>query len=269
MNNENKALFFGIEAVSPWPTSLPQGRLIHEKERHATLAFLGKSDLKELTMQLNSFPLPPFKAGLAGVFDKCLFLPMKRPHVVCWRVDFAETLNSLEIYQKTLSVWLNSIGFPVLNYEDNLWLPHVTIARQPFEFEPWKKYFTPHPAIFKAIHLYQSIGNLRYSPVWSFQLAKPWIEIEHTADIAFLINGESLQQIYRHALLALAFKFPQLLLHLPKYSEITSLDDIVILLNNGIALCDRHVGCLFKAVCFHGELEKHNSILHWEMIVDV
>nr|MBA3603172.1 hypothetical protein [Parachlamydiaceae bacterium] len=119
MNNEIRPLFFGIEANSPWPTSLPPGRLIQEQERHATLAFLGETDSNKLAPHLDAFPAPLFKAGLAGVFDKCLFLPKKHPHVVSWHVDFGETLNSLEIYQKSLSKWLNSIGFPVANHEDN------------------------------------------------------------------------------------------------------------------------------------------------------
>ena len=268
MNNHFKPLFFGLEAISPWPAFLPHGRLIQEHERHATLAFLGETDWEMLGPKLDAIPIPPFGAGLAGVFDKSLFLPTRHPHVVSWHVDFSETLNTLEIYQKTLSNWLNTIGFPVSDHDQN-WLPHVTLARQPFEFEAWKICFTPQPVVFKAIHLYQSVGNLRYHPLWSLPLVNPWDEIEHTEDIAFLLRGESLQQIYRHAQLALAFKFPELLLHLPTNSELSSLDDVVILLNEAIALSDQEVGCPFKAVSFHGEVENINDVLHWEMIVDV
>jgi 2'-5' RNA ligase len=268
VNKENKRLFFGIEATSPWPHSFPHGRLIQEHNRHATLAFLGEADWNKLAPQLDKFPIPTFKAGLAGIFDKCLFLPKKHPHVVSWHIDFAETLNPLEIYQKTLSKWLNTLGFNVSEHEGN-WLPHVTIARQPSELETWQSTFVPLPVIFKGIYLYQSVGNSNYHPLWSLPLTQPWDEIEHTADIAFVIRGESIQQIYRHAVLALAFKFPPLLLHLPNHSELANLDDVVILLNDAISLSDREVGCPFKAVSFHGELEKINEILHWEMIVDV
>jgi 2'-5' RNA ligase len=268
MEREANSLFFGIEAVAPWPHSFPKGRLIHEGERHATLAFLGKVDWSKLSPLLSSFPKPEFKVGLAGIFDKTLFLPKRHPHVVSWHIEFFETLVALVNYQKQICNWLIGIGFPPHSHEDG-WLPHVTLARQHFDLEAWKAAFTTLPVFFNAIHLYESVGNLRYTSLWSFPLPFPWTEIEHTADIAFIIRGQTLQQIYRHALLALAFKFPQLLSHLPVSIDPTSLDDVIILLNEAISLADQAVGCPFKAVSFHGELENFENILYWEMIVDV
>lgn len=262
------SLFFGLEATSPWPSSLPRGKLILEQHRHATLAFLGAVDWEKLAEVLDSIPSHPFRAGLAGAFDKNLFLPKRHPNVTCWHVDFFDALEPLEKYQKSLNHWLKASGFSPDHREQN-WLPHVTLARQPFDLESWKKHFAPLPVLFKFMHLYQSIGNSEYNKLWSLQLPLPWNEIEHTADIAFQIRGETLQQVYRHALLALAFKFPPLLLYLPTSSELFTLDDIVILLNEAIALADQKVGCPLKAVSFHGEIEKLNDILCWEMIVDV
>lgn len=267
MAKEANSFFFGLEAWAPWPHSLPKGRVLQEHDRHATLAFLGKADQAKLCPFLKEFPKPPFKAGLAAVFDKSLFLPKKHHHVVSWHVNFFETFVSLENYQKEISNWLTNIGFPPNSHEEG-WLPHVTLARQPFDLDAWKVAFRPLPVLFKAIHLYESVGNLRYNSIWSLPLPLPWIEIEHTADIAFIIHGATLQQIYRHAHLALAFKFPQLLTYLP-ISQPSSLDDVIILLNEVIAHADQAVGCPFKAVSFHGELQDLDTILTWEMIVDV
>lgn len=268
MHQETRRLFFGLEAISPWPVSFPKGRIIQEQERHATLAFLGEVDWKKILPMLSEIPKPIFKAGLAGVFNKNLFLPPRHPHVVCWHVDLAESLKGVENYQKQLTKWLESAGFHLSHREPN-WLPHVTLARQPFDEEAWKNSFTPLPVVLNALHLYQSMGSSHYRQLWSQSIPLPWEEIEHTADIAFIIRGESLKQIYRHALLALAFKFPSLLEHLPPSADILTLDEIIILLNDAIAQADQAIGCPFKAVAFHGDLNICNDILAWEMIVDV
>ncbi len=42
---EEKRLFFGAEVSAPWPKELPQGRVLEEKARHLTLAFLGETRL--------------------------------------------------------------------------------------------------------------------------------------------------------------------------------------------------------------------------------
>ncbi|MBA3238004.1 MAG: hypothetical protein H0T62_06590 [Parachlamydiaceae bacterium] len=268
MERETNSLFFGLEAIAPWPHSFPKGRLIHEHERHATLAFLGKVSLDKISPLLSSFPKPEFKVGLTGIFDKKLFLPQRHPHVVSWHIDFFEVFVSLENYQKQISNWLIENGFSPQSHEEG-WLPHVTLARQPFDQDAWNEAFMALPVFFNAIHLYESVGDLRYSSLWSLPLPFPWTEIEHTADIAFIIRGETLQQVYRHAILALAFRFPQLLSYMPASCDLNSLDDVIILLNEAVSLADQAVGCPFKAVSFHGELENFDHISYWEMIVDV
>ena len=55
--------------------------------------------------------------------------------------------------------------------------------------QEWLDHFTPLPFFVKAIHLYQSLGNLQYQSLWESPLLSPFEELEHTADIAFLIRG--------------------------------------------------------------------------------
>lgn len=268
MSGTQKRLFFGLKATSPWPLELPSGRLLHQDERHATLAFLGNTDWEKLSAQLAKIPIPSFDAGLGAIFDKIMFLPRRSPHVVCWHADFYETEVNIENYQKKLAAWLKEGGFlPITEHEK--WLPHVTLARAPFDWHAWKTSFLPLPVIFDSIHLYESIGNLRYSTLWSLPLSLPFEEIEHTADMAFIIKGKTLSQIYLHAVVALAFRFPDILMYLPPFPTPSSLDDIIMSLNEAVANADQAVGCPFKAVSLHGEIEEYSNYLQWEMIVDV
>jgi len=269
MKQEAHSFFFGLQAACPWPDPLPHGRCLQENDRHATLVFLGKIDPQPLFPHLAEFPAPPFKAGLAGIFDRYLFLPEHHPRVVCWHVDFSEALKALEEYQKHLMAWLKKLDiFKESHLDEREWLPHVTIARSPFDCKAWAESFRPLPVIFTKIHLYESIGNLRYVPVWTLPLVAPWDEIEHTADMAMIVRGETLPQLYRHAQMALAFKFPEILSFLPA-STPSSLDDIIMLLNEAIAHADQKIGCPFKAVSFHGKIEIRDQTLCWEMIIDV
>jgi 2'-5' RNA ligase len=268
MDKDIKRLFVGMEATAPWPKAMPAGRTIHEAERHATLAFLGSVDWHELKPLMGEFPSPTFPCGVVGIFDKILFLPKHHPHVVSWQVNLLSMSAPMAAYQKTIANWLSYRGF-LPSEKDQTWLPHVTLAREPFEFTHWRTSFTPLPVVFKAIHLYESLGHSRYYPLWSLPLIEPWLELEHTADIAFEIHGSCLSDIYTHAHTALAFQYPSFVKFMPQDPTFDNLDDVIITLNESIALCDATLGCPFKAVSWHGELIPQDTYLKWEMIVDV
>lgn len=267
MDLEQKRVFFGLEVQAPWPKSLPQGRLLNESQRHLTLAFLGKINYNLLKKTLQSIPLPSFKVGFAGKFDQCLFLPLHHPRVVAWHIDFMEEKSPLDAYYEQLIKWLQDKGFkPDTRHSFN---PHVTIARAPFNKHAWENAFLPLPCLLNNIHLYESKGQLQYEPVWSFPLESPFEEISHIADVAYWVRGENYDHLYRHAGIALAFSFPEMLPYLEKRDGIHSLDEVIICLNELVAKIDREINCPFKAVSFHSRLEEKNKILHWEMIVDV
>jgi len=268
MENNQKRLFFGMEVTAPWPAKLPHGRLLDEAHRHMTLAFLGDIDFSKLSPLLNDFPLPPFQIGLVGLFDQCLFLPKRHPHVVAWHIHWLDDASPMSAYQKTCAEWLQERSFdPHVRGE---FLPHVTICRAPFDEKKWRKAFTPLPVIIQSIHLYESIGKLQYVPIWSHDLRSPFEEIEHTADVAFKILGENFQQLHHHAEIALAFKFPELLPYLSEAKKEEDIDDIIIALNRIVTQADSEIGCPFKAVSFHGGVtQKPDNTLEWEMIIDV
>src|ERR1700722_13001954 len=160
MEEKSQRLFFGFEAEAPWPEQFPAGRLLDKNCRHMTLAFLGQAPFLKLAQHMETFPIPPFRVGIAGKFDKIVFLPEKKPRVVAWHVDWFDDAISLTGYHQALISWLQKQGF----YPDSRkeFLPHVTICRVPFDPHQWKKRFIPLPMVIKNIHLYESIGQLKY-----------------------------------------------------------------------------------------------------------
>jgi len=269
---EKKRVFFGLEVTAPWPEELPAGRMIEAKRRHLTLAFLGDVDCASLLKSLPKMPLPAFEVGFVGKFDEIMLLPRAaQPHVVSWRVCWLENVELLIAYQQQLSLWSVSEGF-VGKAEKN-WLPHVTLCRQPFQPQQWRENFQPLPLVCQTLHLYESTGSLHYEPLWSLSLQAPFEEIEHTADIAFILRATTMAGLYAHAQAALAFDFPALLPYLQFSSlmatEIKTTEDIVLALNAIIAIADGQIGVPFKAISFHGKLKQEGSLLAWEMIVDV
>ncbi len=254
-------LFFGFEIDVPWPHEYPIGRLLSEKERHITLAFLGFVDPIPLQESIERIPLPPFSISPIGVCNQVLFLPEKHPRTVSWHIGWLSKELEILHYRSELLKWLQKIGYRL---DNRPFTAHVTIARMPFEKEGWLQTFTILPCMIKALHLYESIGNLHYPSRWKFPLQPAFEEFEHTADLAFFIHAQTLQELYCHAALALSFKFPPLVQYI-KMQNPKDLYDVIQGLNQLIATADQELGCPFKAVSYHGQF-KENS---WEMIVDV
>lgn len=263
---ENKRLFFGLEVNSTWPENLPKGRLLQEHERHLTVAFLGNVPYAKVKNFLKDIPKPPFKVGFAGYFDDILFLPPRFPKVVAWHANWLESSQTLNTYCKQLKSALEKHGFSIDKRE---LLSHVTLCRAPFMPKEWRKAFVSLPCIATHLHLYESLGNLHYQPIWTHAIQAPFEEIEHTADIAFHIYGEKISQLFTHAQIALAFRFPPLISFM-RNIEVNSLEEIIIYLNQLVTQADAELGCPFKAVSFHGNIsEEPDKTLKWEMIVDV
>jgi RNA 2',3'-cyclic 3'-phosphodiesterase len=252
-----RRLFFGLEVVAPWPAELPKGRVLPEEGRHMTLVFLGNVEWEELEARLDQVPPLPMRVGAVGVTDECLLLR----NVVAWHVNLFEQGDVVDGYYQTLRRFCEGT-------DEREWRAHITMARKPFDGPAWKKAFEPLPVAIKGMHLYESTGNLTYVPVRSWEMAAPFLEVPHTADIAFEVRGESVQQIFLHAAVALAFEFPPLLGYMGEV-EVVDLDDVIIALNDLVARADADVGVPFKAVSFAGELRKFDGLLEWEMIVDV
>lgn len=266
--HENKRLFFGFETSAPWPSELPEGRLLDESIRHLTIVFLGQTNYTKLQKALPTIPEPPFKIGPVGKFVKCLFLPKRHPSVVAWEVEWFEHYIDFASYQKKLLEWLTHFGISFDVKES--FLPHVTICRKPANKKNWADSFSILPMMIKSLNLYESLGFSKYQALWSYPILPAFDELSHTADIAFRIHGESLAQIFLNAYVSLAFKYQPVLNYPIDFNKVSNLDEIIIELNDLITKIDGEIGCPFKAISFHGELvTDKNGIMNWEMIVDV
>lgn len=266
MNEEKRRIFFGFSVEAPWQSTYPKGRIIAEATRHITFAFLGNILYPPLEKELVHFPPPDFKIGPTGLCDRLLFLPKKEPRVVALHVSWLSGKEKIASFHQTVLHWLESLGYPV---DRRPFLPHITIARAPFEEADWEKTFEKLPTMITGIHLYESLGGLHYQTIWKLPLLPPFEEFEHTADIGFHVRGNSLQELYHHGALAMSFKFPPFLSFI-KQEEIQDIQDIIRLLNKKIAECDLEIGCPFKAVSYHGKIRiDSDQMMHWEMIVDV
>ena len=264
---DKKRLFFGAEVHAPWPKELPDGKILRECDRHLTLAFLGNVSYQHVVDLLPTFPLPPLTVGLIGQFDKCLSLPIKHPHVIAWHIDWLTDPAPFLAYQQHLVEWLTSQGLPPLQHDT--FLAHVTLCRSPFVMQEWKDAFSTLPCYITNIHLYESMGNSIYESRWNIPIKPPIEEIPHTADLAFRLYGSSLQHLYIHAQVALAFHYPPLLSFFSPTFKGNDLDDLIIALNTIVTKADVEGQCPYKAISFHGDLKKQETLLTWEMIVDV
>ncbi|GAB4226070.1 MAG: hypothetical protein Tsb0021_01690 [Chlamydiales bacterium] len=262
-----KRLFFAFEAIAPWPEKFPKGKMTQESDRHLTIAFLGEIDYQKFLHILDRAPLPSFKVSPAGYCDKILFLPPAKPHVVAYHFK-TPLINELVSYQKLLNEWLIGHEFIPHHHERPL-LPHITLCRSPFEINKWKQAYSPLSVGLGSLRLYESLGNMEYETIWEHSLFPPFVEIEHTADIAFIVRGDSVQEVYNNAFYALATKEPKLLHYESETAEIEKFEDIVRHLNALISRVDSKEGSSIKAISYHGRIKEKQQILDWEMIIDV
>lgn len=264
MQEEKKRLFFGFSVEAPWLEKYPKGRIIEPPYRHITTAFLGNIGYQELFNRLPTIPHPPFDLGPAGWVNELLFLPHKEKRVTAYHIEWLTKEGEIKTFHQDLQTWVEQQGYPI---DKRPFLSHLSIARAPFDQPEWEKSFEPFPLYLSGFHLYESIGNLRYEPLWSLFFQPPFEEIEHTADIGFHIYGRSYAELYVHAALALSFKYPSFIRFLSKERP-KDLNTAVRMLNQMLSSCDLERGCPFKAISYHGEV-KEGDILRWEMIVDV
>lgn len=251
-----KRLFFGFEVDAPWPDSFPRGRVLTPEARHLTIIFLGDCDWDQMSDKLMHPPLPQFRVGRVGLFDKPLFLPKRKPRVASWHVKWLD--SGADGYIDALRQHFG--------VQEGDFLPHVTISRGDFDPKEWKSAFLPLPMRITALHLYESLGHSTYRSLLQHPLSPPFEEVEHTADLAYRIRGASLEEVERHAQFALAFEFPPLL---PFLTPVREEMGLVSRLNDLVRRADGEIGTPFKAVSFHGEIEERDGILEWEMIIDV
>jgi 2'-5' RNA ligase len=140
---------------------LPKGRIIEEKDRHLTLVFLGDVSYEKTLELWENIPLPSWKSTPVGSFDSVLFLPNeKKSNVVCWHPVFSDCEAEIFSYQELFAEYWRSHGYEI---DTRPFLPHCTLARQPFTAEKWKGEFRELPFSLPSLQLYESLGGLKYT----------------------------------------------------------------------------------------------------------
>lgn len=202
-----KRLFLAFRIEAPWPQQLAKGRLIAARERHMTLAFLGEQPWPSLRDQLARLPLPPFSTGLVGRFVRSLSLPPGHNRVIAWEAEALEP-RKLFLYQHRLMEWLLEEG--LLSCEKAAlpsWLPHVTLCRAPFDRRGWEELFAPLPFSMSELHLYESLGDLHYGPLWSHLLPRPFLVESQDDQLRIQAVGNSWSQLFAHLATAIQFVY--------------------------------------------------------------
>jgi 2'-5' RNA ligase len=253
--------FIAFIIDAPWPQNFPNARLLDSEERHLTIAFLGKNNREQTLKSFESLTNIPLPLGFCGYFDSIAFLPERTPRVAAYHTQIP---NEDELQQFVSSVHQHmNLVLP------RQWFPHVTVGRSPFDKNEWLKTFSPLPFCVSSFGLFESLGNLRYKLLSEIPLIPVIEKLEHTADLAYLLRGRTLEELFHHAIVSLAFDDLNFLSFITIHHIFSSIDEIIIELNRFIRELDTQQGCPFKAVSFHGNLQKINDLYEWEMIIDV
>lgn len=162
---QTKRLFFGFEIKGEWNKPFPKGRLLREQDFHMTLVFFGNTDFDVLSPLLNQIPLPEIGVEKRRMIDRLLFLPKHHPRVVAGHLNLEEE-DPLLLYQKKVEAFFASKGYPLPKRD---FLPHITFARSPFSQKEWEAYFKPISVQIGSLNLYESVGNLTYKKIWSYE----------------------------------------------------------------------------------------------------
>lgn len=153
-------VFFAFEVKANWPLTLPEGRIIEPSGRHVTVAFLGRHHPSE--SQLNNMPKPPFTAPLLATAIKCLLLR----NVVAWHLAWESDDKKIVEFVKEFQDYWRSQGYAI---DKRKWLPHVSMARVPYDGDAWLQQFIPLQVAITALHLYESQPKLTYKPIESYE----------------------------------------------------------------------------------------------------
>ncbi|NGX56578.1 MAG: RNA 2',3'-cyclic phosphodiesterase [Candidatus Anoxychlamydiales bacterium] len=268
MEKNTRKLFFAFEIETIWIDNFKNASVVDKKNRHLTLLFLGENDLNEIKKQLDLMPKLNLLLGSCGYFDKPFFLPKNNSRVAAYNAIFLEDNAKIENYQKNLYSFFLKEEFNLKNEKD--FLPHITILRKDFEKKEFEKQFKQTPFYLKSFNLYESLFHSNYKALWKMDYLAPFIELKHTADIAFEVRGKDFDSLLLHSFIALCFKEFKLLKYKKNLKKVSSIDDIIIDLNEILTLMEIDgYQASFKAISFNQKNWVKDNIIYWEMVIDV
>lgn len=261
VQQDHKRLLFGFETHAPWPEGLPEVKTLKAKHRHLTLLYFGDVSYKKLHDEIRYMPKPPFRVGPVAISDSCLCLPKRSPDIVTWHVDpFGE--DPINDYQQTLVEYFAEHDY---DFEKKKYIKHITIGKSVPLKKEMKKHFKPLPLYCSNLHLYESLKGDQYEPIWTYDLLPPFEEQEGGQ---FLLYGESFQQVFLNAQIALAFKFPELVPFLDASYQVRNLHDGGIRLTTLLETAYRAIKIPIEKVTFPDNGKQEKGLLSWPLHVE-
>ncbi len=256
---DEKRLFFGFEVHAPWPDSLPEAKTLKAKHRYMTLLYLGDTSYKKIRGLIPKMPNPSFQVGPLGISDASLCLPKRHPDVITWHVEPFGS-DPVAHYQDEVTDFFIKNGYEI---EEKKQIKHITLGRSATLKKVAKKTFRPLPLYFSNFHLYESLKGGHYDPIWTLDLLPPFEEVDKGY---FTLYGESFQQIFLNAQIALAFKFPDLVPFLDPFYKVRNLHDGGIRLTTIINTAYREAKVPIESAFFPDDGKKEKRILTWDLI---
>ncbi|QVL57301.1 MAG: hypothetical protein KFB93_07945 [Simkaniaceae bacterium] len=258
-NPDEKRLLFGFEVHAPWPEALPDIKTLKAKNRHLTLLFFGDTSYKKIHEHIRYMTKPSFRVGPVAISDSCLCLPNRSPDIITWHVEsFGD--DPIDEYQRVIHDYFLEKGYDL---ERKKFIKHITLGKSIALKKQIKKAFSPLPLYFTNLHLYESLHGDRYEPIWTYDLLPPFEEKEEGH---FILYGESFQQVFLNAQIALAFKFPALVPFLDPNYKVRNLHDGGIRLTTIINQAFREAKVPIEKATFPDSGQEEKGLLTWDLI---
>lgn len=258
---DKKGLLFGFEAHAPWPEMLPDEKTLKAKHRHLTLLYFGDASYKKLHDEIRYMPKPLFRVGPVAISDSCLSLPNRSPDIITWHVD-AFGNDPINDYQHELVEYFGEHGY---DFDKKKYIKHITLGKSAALKKEIKKNFKPLPLYCSNLHLYESLKGDQYEPIWTYDLLPPF---EEQKDGQFILYGESFQQVFLNAQIALAFKFPELVPFLDASYQVRNLHDGGIRLTTLINTAYRAIKIPIESATFPENGKQEKGLLSWPLQVE-
>lgn len=260
-DQDTKRLLFGFEVHAPWPEMLPDEKTLKAKKRHLTLLFFGNTSYKKIHEHIRYMPKPFFRVGPIAIADSPLRLPNRSPDILTWHVEaFGE--NFIDEYQRLIHDYFEEKGYDL---EGKKFIKHITLGKSASLIKEAKKNFQPLPLYFSTLHLYEKHQGDHYEPIWTYDLLPPF---EEKKKGHFILNGESFQQLFLNAQIALAFKYPALIPFLDQSYEVRNLHDGGIRLTTLINQAYRAIKVPITKAIFPDRGHEEKGLLSWDLFVE-
>ncbi len=200
--------------------------------------------------------------------DGWSLLPERHPHVLALHTPLVtQRLQTEQLRRDCAQAF--GLQQPILHEGEKEgswdWLPHVTVSRDPEKVPVGSSL----PLVCGDLHLYESLPDRVYQPIYSWAIPPAFEEFEHLADRAYRCRGSSWAELCLALLWALAQEVPRLVEEAPRCASVRSHPDAVALLNQILSEADAKGPIPWKAVTFHGTIQQQTFPWVWEVVIDV